>query len=166
MCALALTIAAAATTAIGTGFSALQANAQSRYQAKVAERNADMEREAARQEIENTRQEAMRLYRERAKVKGAQRLAAAAGGTAIDFGTAGDLQADTDMLADEDVNRLYKQGYENLRGRDIQASNFVGEANARRSAGTAALVKGAFDMGSTVLGGAQQYRKLKQQGFG
>lgn len=160
-----LSIAATAVATIGTGFSALQANSQARYQAKIAERNAALEREAGQQERENTRQAAMRQWREIGKVKAEQRLAAAAGGTAIDFGTAGDVQADTDMLGGEDVNRIYQQGNQNMRGHDIGASNYMGEANAQRQAGSGALIKGVFDMGSTVLGGVSQYKKLKA-GFG
>lgn len=158
---LTLTIAATAVATIGTGFSALQANAQNKYQAKIAERNAAMEREAAQQEIENTREANLAQYRKLGQIKGQQRVAGAAGGVSLDFGTPADMADDTNMLAREDLNRLYKQGAQNVRGRDIGASNFMGEASAKRSAGNAALVKGAFDMGSTVLGGAKQYTKLK-----
>lgn len=156
-----LTVAATAMAAVGTGFSALQANAQARYQAKIADRNAALEREAGQVEQQNTRDAALATYRRIGQVKGQQRLAAAAGGVALDFGTAGDALADTDMLGREDVSRIYQQGNQNLRGRDIQTSNYLGEANAQRQAGTGALIKGAFDMGSTILGGAQQYKKLK-----
>jgi hypothetical protein len=153
----------AGVSAVGTGFAALSANAQHRYNAKIAERNAAMEREAGQQEIQNTREAALAQYRRIAQIKGQQRLAAGAGGVSLDFGTAADTAADTDMLAREDMDRLYRQGAQNLRGRDIAASNFMGEANAQRQAGTGALVKGAFDMGSTVLSGAQQYRAMKDK---
>lgn len=156
-----LTIAATAMTAAGTGFSALQANQQAKYQAKIAERNAALEREAGQIEQQNMREAAMARYREMAQIKGQQRLAAGAGGVAIDFGTSADSIADTNLLGREDVSRIYQQGNQNLRGSDIQTSNFIGEANAQRQAGKGALIKGAFDMGSTILGGAQQYKKLK-----
>lgn len=156
-----LALAGTALAAIGTGFSALQANAQAQYRAKVAEQNAAMEREAGQQEAQNTREAALEQYRRIGQVKGQQRLAAAAGGVSGDFGTASDVVADTDMLGREDVDRIYRQGAQNVRGRDIGASNYMGEANAQRQAGTGALIKGAFDMGSTVLGGASQYRRLK-----
>lgn len=148
-------------SAVGTGFSALQANAQANYQAKIADRNAALEREAGQQELQNTRDAMMAHYRETSRIKGQQRLAAAAGGVSLDFGTPLDTAADTQMLANEDASRIYSQGNQNLRGHDIQASNYGAEANAQRQAGTGALIKGAFDMGSTVLGGAAQYRKLK-----
>ena len=155
-----LAIAAAATAAVGTGVPAYSAYQQGQYRAKVAERNASMEREAAQQEITNTREQALQHYRNVARIKGQQRLAAAANGVGLDFGTAGDVQADTDMLGREDARRIYEQGFQNLRGRDISASNFMGEASAARSQATGALVSGLADMGSTVLSGASQYNKL------
>ena len=156
-----LTIAAASMSAIGTGVGALQANAQAQYRAKIAERNASLEREAGQQERQNIRDEAQAKYREIARIKGQQRVTAGANGVAIDFGTAGDVQADTQAMGSEDVNRIYQKGNQAMRGRDIGASNYTAEANASRSAGKAALVKGVFDMGSTVLGGASQYKTMK-----
>lgn len=158
-----LTIAATAAMAASQGVGALQANSQANYRAKIADRNATLEREAGVQAQQNMRDEAQAKYREIAKIKGQQRVAAGANGVAIDFGTAGDVQADTQAMGSEDVNRIYQKGNQERRGRDIGASNFVAEANASRSAGKAALVKGVFDMGSTVLGGASQYKKLKAQ---
>ena len=69
--------------------------------------------------------------------------------------------SDTDMLAREDVGRIYRQGYENVRSRDTAAWNDRAQANAARSEASNALVKGAFDFGSTGLGGVQQYKKLQ-----
>lgn len=161
-----LSLIAVGMSTISAGMGALQANAQSQYKAKIAERNAALERDASQQEQENTRQAALARYREIAQVKGRQRLAAAANGVGLDFGTAADVVADTDMLGREDVNRIYQQGNNAVKGRDIQASNYMGEANAARSAGTAALIGGAFDMGSTVLGGVSQFKDMKfKQGW-
>lgn len=161
MCGPALPLVAAGVAALGTGMGALQANAQAQYRAKIAERNASLEREAGQQARQSLREEAQAKYREIARIKGQQRVAAGANGVAIDFGTAGDVQADTQALGSEDVNRIYQKGNQAMRGHDIGASNFMAEANAARSAGKAALVKGVFDMGSTVLGGAEQYETFK-----
>lgn len=158
-----LLLAATAVSAIGTGIGAMQSAAQSRYQAKVAEQNAAMEREAAVQEQENTREAALAHYRQVAQLKGQQVVGAAANGVVTDFGTSADTLGDTEMLSREDVGRIYKQGAQNVRGRDIQAANYMGEANAQRAAAKGALIKGAFDMGSTVLSGATQYAKLQQK---
>lgn len=159
-----LAIVGAAMSVVGTGVSVIQAHAQGQYQAKVAEQNAALEREGARQEIENTRAAALAHYRRVAQVKGNQIVGAAANGVDIDFGTAADALSDTELLANEDADRIYKQGNNNLRGRDIRASNYMAEAGAARSAAKGALVGGLFNIGSTVLGGATQYSKLKASG--
>ncbi|WP_242528343.1 hypothetical protein [Novosphingobium sp. PY1] len=147
--------------AASAGVGALAANAQARFKAKIAERNADMEREAGQQELQNTREAALEHYRKIGQMKGAQRARAAAAGVGVDFGTAAGVVDDTTMLGREDVGRIYQQGAQNLRGHDIAASNYEGEASASRQAGSAALVKGAFDMGSSLLDGANQYSKMK-----
>jgi len=163
---LTLTIAATTVATAGAGFQALQANAQSNYQAKVADQNAKLSAEAAKQEADNTRDAALQHYRKVSALKGQQRVAMAAGGIDIDFGNAGDLQADTEMLAREDAGRIYQQGAQSVRTYDIQGANYRSQAAASRQAATGALIGGAFDMGSTALGGATQYSKLKSKGFG
>lgn len=163
MCAPALPVLALAMSAIGTGFSALQANQQAKYQSKVADRNADLANEAAAQEQANTRQEALAFYRRQAQLKGSQRAAMSANGIDVNFGSAADIQADTEMLGREDVRRLYDQGAQKARGFEIEASNFGAEANAQRHAATGALIKGGLDIGSTALDGAQQFGSVKKK---
>jgi hypothetical protein len=156
-----LTIAATAVSAIGTGVGAIASSNAANYRAKVADRNAALEVEAANQENQNTREKALEHYRKVAALKGQQAVGAAANGVLGDFGTAADTAADTEMLAREDVGRIYQQGFQNVRSRDTAAWNQRAQANAARSEGSNALIKGAFDFGSTVLGGAQQYRKIQ-----
>lgn len=162
---ISLTIAATAAATIGTGYSALQSAAQSRYQGQVADQNAKLANEAARREEENTRDAALQHYRKVGALKGQQRVAMAAGGLDVNFGNAADLTADTDMLANEDVRRIYDQGAENVLGRNIESNNYRSQAKASRQAATGALVKGVFDMGTTALGGAKQYDALKRKGY-
>lgn len=162
---ISLTIAATAAATIGTGYSALQSAAQSRYQGQVADQNAKLANEAAKREEENTRDAALQHYRKVGALKGQQRVAMAAGGLDVNFGNAADLTADTDMLANEDVRRIYDQGAENVLGRNIESNNYRSQAKASRQAATGALVKGVFDVGSTALGGAKQYDALKRKGY-
>lgn len=161
-----LLIAATAVSTLGAGYGALQANAQSSYSARVADQNARLSAESARQEADNTRDAALQHYRKVAQLQGQQRVAMAAGGLDLGFGNAADLTADTDMLAREDARRIYDQGAENVRGFDIEGSNYRAQAKASRQAATGALIGGAFDMAGTALGGASQYSQLKAQGFG
>lgn len=156
-----ITIGLTALSVVSTGVGMIGQMNQASYQAKIADRNASLEREAARQEQENTREAALAHYRKIAATKGAQRVAAGANGVALDFGTAADVVADTEMLGREDVGRIYAQGAQAVKGRDIGASNYTAEANAQRSARTGALIGGIADMGSSVLGGVNQYKTMK-----
>ena len=96
MCAPVATLAliGSAVSAAGTGFAALQANAQSNYQARVADQNAKLAAEAARTQQDATRQELQSHWRRQAQLQGQQRVAMAAGGLDLGFGNAADLQAD------------------------------------------------------------------------
>ena len=150
-------------SAAGTGFAALQANAQSNYQARVADQNAKLAAEAARTQQDATRQELQSHWRRQAQLQGQQRVAMAAGGLDLGFGNAADLQADTAMLGREDAQRIIDQGGNAVRGFDIETSNFRSQAQASRQAADGALVEGIFGVATTALGGAQQYGQLKRQ---
>ncbi|BEU99968.1 hypothetical protein [Novosphingobium olei] len=165
MCLPAATLALVATgiSAVGTGIGAIQASNMANYRAKIEERNASIEREAANQEAQNTRDAALQHYRKVAQLKGQQIVGAASNGVVGSFGTAADTLADTDVLATEDAGRIYRQGEQRVRDHDIAAWNNQAQASADRTTASNSLVKGAFDFGSTVLGGAQQYSQLKQK---
>jgi len=68
---------------------------------------------------------------------------------------------DTQMFANEDADALYKNQLHEIQGIDISAANFGAERQAAKQAKTGALIKGAFDVGTTILGGATQYAGLK-----
>lgn len=157
----ALVIAATAVTAAGQGVSALQAASASRYEAKIAERNAGLERESARNAADNGVIEAQRQYRKIAGLQGQQQAAMAANGVDLGFGSALQVQRDTAAMGAEDISSIYDQTGQQVRGFDIRASNYRAQAISSRTAASNALVRGAFDVGSTILGGANQYSKLK-----
>jgi len=138
----------------------LQARAMGRYEQKVAEQNASLEREQINFEQENTRREALDHYRRVAQIKGQQRLAAAAGGVSTDFGTAATIVEETDALGRADADLIYRRGHQAVRGLDRSVGNYVAEGRAARSRGKAAFTKSLFDAGSTVLSGVQQYQTL------
>jgi len=157
----ALPIAAAALAVGASAMKTISAVQQANMQARVADANANYEREAARQDQENTQQTALKQYREIARVKGQQQVAAAANGVGLDFGTAADVVADTDMLGRQDIANIYRQGDNTLRSHDINVSNYMGQANAARAAKTNAIIGGVFDVGSSVLGAASQFGPAK-----
>lgn len=166
MCPPVLAIAATAMSAIGTGIGALQAASTARFNAKLADRNADMEEEAAHEETKNTTQAARLQYRKIADAQGAAIAAQAANGVDVNFGSARQAQQDIDMLGAEDVANIYRQGYQRVRGFDINAANSRAQAAASRADAKGALIGGVFDVGSSILSGASQYSKLKGMGGG
>ncbi|MCC4252228.1 hypothetical protein LL251_07310 [Sphingobium naphthae] len=153
--------AAAAVTAVGTVYGGMAAQAQGKYEQRVAEQNARLAGEAARREQDNTRDALLSHYRQVAQLEGQQRVAMAAGGLDVNFGNAADLTADTHMLAQEDARRIYEQGAENVRGYNIEGMNYQSQGRAARSRGNAAFVGSLFSAAGTALGGASQYSSLK-----
>lgn len=134
-----------------------------RYQAKVAERNAQLDNEAAANAQERTRLASARLYREQSQLAGQQNAALAANGVDLGFGSALQVQQDTARIGAEDQAQLYKSGFEEARGFEINAANRRGEAQSKRMEATAAKTKGYFDAASSILGGANQISKYRSR---
>ncbi len=155
----------AATTAVSSVGSVIsgigQAN-QANYAATIADQNARLSADQAKRAEENTAIEAQRRYRQSAQVLGAQQAAMAANGVDLNFGTALDVSRDARMIAAEDVGQIYQQGADTVKGLDIQAWNYRGEANAQRAKASGALVSGIFGAAGTALGGASQFAKMKK----
>jgi len=139
--------------AIGTGVSIAASMSQARAQAEAAEANAAAESNAAQIGQQNMRQAALQQYQQMGQVSGQQNLMAAAGGDATGYGTAANALNDTQILGQENLSRIYAQGNQNLMGSDIGVANDLAQASAANSRGTAALVGGLFNLGSSVFGG-------------
>ena len=152
-------IASTAVAAIGKGVEAANKAHQYKYEARVATRNAALENEAARDAIDRGRVEAQRQYRKIGQVKGAQNAAMAANGVDLAFGSALDVQRDTAMLGAEDIGQIYKGSAQEVRGFEINASNYRAQARGARMRKKGAIVEGVFDVASTALDGATQLAK-------
>lgn len=164
---LTLAIVGTGIATAGAGYSALAANAQARgveAQARVNEQEANR---SAADAIHQGDVEQQQHYRQVSQQLGQQRAAMAANGLDLGFGSAADIQGDTAMIGAEDASTIAENTVRKTRGYQIQAANYESQARSAKSAASAALVKGAFDVGSTIIGGAQQYSGLKsQQNFG
>lgn len=164
-----LTIAATAVTALGQGYSALSANAQSRYEAKVATSNARLEESRAGDALQRGSSEAIRYQRQLSQEEGQQNAALAANGIDIGFGSAASVRADTARAGMEDTLAIYKNAAREAQGYEINSANYRSQASASRAQAKSAIVSGIFNIGSTVLGGATQISKMKagqSAGFG
>lgn len=160
MCPPVIAAAAAVVSAAGSIYSGMAANAAGKYQQRVAEQNAKIAAEAAKDSIERGKLENQALGRKVAQTKGQQAAAAAANGVDLGYGTADVFRQDTEMLAREDQAALFKNIDERTRGFDIQGANYRAEGKANWFQGKQAKISSFFQAGSTLLSGAQQVIKL------
>lgn len=130
-----------------------------RFQAKVQDRNAALDRAAAQDALERGRTEEMRQGRRTRALIGEQRAAAAGNGVATDFGSMGDLQDDTRMIGFEDARTIRQNAARESKGYEISAWNRKADASAKRAAGGAAMWSAAFDAAGTLLKAGSGYAK-------
>ena len=93
--------------------------------------------------------------------EGRQRVAAAAGGVGVEFGTAADAVASTRLTGNAQVADLAAQGARAMRQADAGAAFAMGRASAASAQGQTALMSGLVDMGQSVLSGARQYGAVR-----
>ncbi|WP_028970161.1 virion core protein, T7 gp14 family [Sphingomonas sp. URHD0057] len=162
-----LTVAATAVAALGQGYSALSANVQGRYEAKVASQNAHLEEGRAKDALQRGTTEAIRYGKQLSQAEGEQNAALAANGIDIGFGSAAAVRSDMARAGQEDSLTIYKNAAREAQGYEINAANYRSEALADKAKAKGAIVSGLFNIGSTVLGGATQTSKLRAaQNFG
>jgi len=154
--AAALAVGASVVQGMGQIQAGRQANAQGKYEADLAKRNAAMEVESAHESFEAGKDERRDFWRKVGSTKGQQIASMAANGIDISEGTAELVQRDTKELSYEDASTLYKNIEQRTRGHHINASNYVSEAKAAKARGKAALKSSYFAAAGSVLGGATQ----------
>lgn len=133
----------------------------SRYRAQIADRNAAMDRNSAQDALARGRIQEERQGRRTRQLVGEQRVAMAANGVEVDFGSAGALQDDTRMIGFEDAQTIRENAARESQGYEIRAWNSRADAVNERANAKAALWSTALDAGSTMLAGAQQYRRMR-----
>lgn len=152
---------ATAATAMGTVYSGISAYEQADYQGKVADNNAELSREQARDSSERGLQEQIRQGREVAAVRSAQIAAFAASGIDTSSGSALDVVGDTNYFGLLDQQMIRENADRETRGFSLQAQNFNNEAGAQRRARTNAVVQTGFQLTSDILGGAAQLKGMQ-----
>lgn len=154
-----LGIAAASVLAAGKVVEGINTGRSLRYQARLAERNAALDRAAAQDALERGRVEEMRQGRKTAQMVGAQRAAIAANGVEVDFGSMGDVTDDTRMVGFEDARTIRQNAARESKGYEISAWNRTADASAKKSQAGAAVWASAFDAAGTLLSAGSQYKK-------
>lgn len=156
-----LAIAATAVAAAGTAVKTINTMNRATYEARVADSNAKLASAQAADAAERGKLEAQRVMGRNSQLLGRQRAAAAANGIEVDFGSSADVQQDVAEIGRQEVATTYQNAEREGLGFDISASNYQAKAAGARAARGAALIEGAFDFGSTILGGVQQVGKIK-----
>ena len=140
MISLGLSAAGAATSAIG-------AYQQAKVAGDVAARNAKLADLQAEDALRRGENEAAELRRRVAATKSAQRVSLAAKGLDLTYGTAADLQDQTDFFGESDVATVRTNARKEAWNRRAQSAGFQAEALSSRP---------WLSAGSTLLAGAGQ----------
>ena len=155
---IALIVASAFAKAGGQYVEGKAAYTQAKYEQAAAVTNQHLAEDQARNEIDVTKREAARRYRQAGQLEGQQTAAMAANGIDLAFGSALDVQKDSKMIAAEDVGSIYDQGFQNTQGHLVAAYNQRLRGLAAQSTAKAAGISTAFGIASTVLGAASQLK--------
>ena len=134
-------------SAAGAGGSALGAYQQAKLAGDVAARNAKLADLQAEDALRRGENEAAELRRRVAATKSAQRVSLAAKGLDLTYGTAADLQDQTDFFGEADVATVRANARKEAWSRRAQSTNFQAEALSQRP---------WLSAGSTMLAGAGQ----------
>lgn len=140
----------------GAVYSGMAANAQGKYEQKIAERNADLEERNRRDAISRSETEQRSHYRKLAQAMGEARVKNAGLGLDVGFGSAADLESDIALIGYEDSATIAENTNKEIQGYDINAANYRSEGKAARARGKAARTSSYFSAASTLLGAASQ----------
>ena len=120
MCGPVLPIIATGLAVAGQGISTISAMHQAQYQRDAALRQAALERSAAQDARDETIRAVQDQYRQMAAEEGRQRVAAAAGGVGVDFGTAADAVDSTRLTGAARISDITAQGARAVRQADAE----------------------------------------------
>lgn len=137
-------------SAAGTGISALGAYSQAQTNKAMAEANAKNAEVQAQDALRRGEKDAQEVQRRAAAYKSAQRTALAKSGLDLTYGTAADLQDQTDFFGQADADTARSNARREAWARQSQSANFQMEALASRPwlAGGSTLLAGAGNVAS------------------
>lgn len=169
MCDL-ITALTIGSTLLGAAGQIQQGQAQAaaaRYNAKVADMNADISERRARDALERGKMEEQKKRRQAQQILGQQRAAMAANGVDIGFGSPLDTLVDTATLGEVDALTIRSNFAREAYDYKVQAVNGRADANLSRMNAKAASTGGYLNAGATLLtGGAKAYESFKTSKIG
>lgn len=148
---------AMATTAAAGAYSAYGSYQQGKYQEKVAENNAIIQKRMAEDAQDRGQaQESMRRLQSGREIS-QQRAAMAAGGRDVTTGSALDVLSDSAQMAELDALTIRSNAQREAYGSEVQASNFEAEAGLPRTRGRNQAIGTLLTTGSQVSGQYMNY---------
>lgn len=136
---------------------------QGKYEQQVAESNARMAEENAKDAVLRGRTEAGQVLRRGRSIKGAQRAALAGQGVDVGTGTPADLQTETDSMGTLDAMTVQNNAWREAWGYKAEASNerikgrfarFASKTEARNT-----LLTGGLQAANSLVEGAYRYKR-------
>ena len=131
-------------------------NAQSKYEQRVNEQNAQLEDRSRIDAISRGETDQVRHYRRLAQALGEARVKNSAAGLDVSFGSAANFETDIALMGQEDAAALAENTNKEVMGYDINAANYRMAGKAARAQGKAALTAGYIGAAGTILSSASQ----------
>jgi hypothetical protein len=134
----------------GTAISTMGAYSQAQASKQIASNNAKTAEYAAQEASRLGEKAAIEVQRKGAAVKSAQRVGLAAKGLDLGYGTAADLQDQTDFFTQSDVATTRTNAAKDAWGKRAQGANYQAQANAQNPLMMAggSLISGASTVAS------------------
>lgn len=140
------------------------AAAAGRYNAQIAEMNAKISENRARDALERGKIEEQKKRKEIAKISGAQQAAMAANGVDISFGSPLDTLVDTAVQGELDALTIRSNTYREEYDYRVQAANQRAGGQLQKMQGKSAQAAGYIGAGSTILGGGAKVAQYGKTG--
>ena len=134
-----------AASVAGTGVSVMSAMNQASANQQVAQNNAKVAEYQAQDIQRRGEEDAQAIQRRAAALKSSQRVNLASKGLDLGYGTAADLQDQTDFFAQSDVATVRTNAAKDAWGKRAMGANYRAEASAQNPlmAGAGTLLSGA-----------------------
>lgn len=154
MIAVGLTVTSGAMGATSAYFGARAQKSALGFQADMADINAALAETTAQSTLQAGQVAEQRTRLQTAQLKGRQRAAMGASGTALDEGSNAEILTTTDYMGEVDANTVAANAISQAWGYRAQATNFATDARMKRSAAQAISPNSAVF--TSLLGSATQ----------
>jgi hypothetical protein len=147
---------------VGTIFSTIGAVGAANYQAQVAKNNAAIAERNAAQASDAAQNEQIQSDQQTAALIGEQEAIQGGSGLALTGASQLRTRRTAQRLGRQDALNIRTSGDNEIGQFLQQAENFRGEARSQKAAATGAMIGGALDFGSSLIGGAKSTKSANR----